>query len=262
MSFPRVPLRPDRLQNLRWSFPSTYAFARDRLTVPLINTEILRVAREYPIAFAQETEAWHPVAYLGDVDGASNRFVGADGGWIARYVPFWLRVYPFVRDGDAVLVILDPALVGVAGAHAFTDEAGALSSAAQDVSRQLLKADLGAPALREASGALVADGVAQVRPAEPSRAGDYLAFVAAAGSRELIGPRVAEWYARTPSAVELAIAAAFSNTFMPRVASKTVLLHEPQPAETPHPAAIQPLYVPPAAPADLDWLDTNEKIAF
>ncbi|WP_336488154.1 SapC family protein [Methylobacterium nigriterrae] len=262
MSHPRVPLRPDRLQNLRWSFPTAFSFARQRLTVPLIHTEILRAAREYPVAFESDTGAWRPVAYLGDVTGQANRFIDEQGRWIGSYVPFWLRVRPFLPEADAISVLLDPDFVGVSGTYAFTQDGQTLTPEAQDVERQLQRVEAGRAELEAAASALVEGGVGQMRPAPQGSTGPELAFIAAHRAAEIMGAKTAEWYARSPRAVELAIAAAFSSAFLPRVAPAQVTLPASRPKPETRPAVTAPLYVPPAAPAELDWLDMNEKVMF
>ncbi len=261
MTLPHVPFRAERLQNLRWSFPSHYGFARDLLVVPLIPTEVLRVAREYPIGLRRADGHCDVVAYLGDGEGRTNRFVDAQERWTGRYIPFWLRVRPFVLEEAAASVLLDPGLVGVAGTYAFTEDGRTLSAQAEDVARQLDRVQRGAGALSAAAALLLETGIAQTTSGPP---GAGLAFVPASRPADILSTGTADWYARDPRAVELAIAASFSTAFLPAVAETPVTLdtaHAP-PETAPLTAAVAPLYVPTAVPADLDWLDTGEKIAF
>lgn len=264
MSLALAPLQAERLRNLRWSFAKDFSFARDRLTVPLIHSEILRVAREYPIAMEPgEDGRWSPVAYLGDAEGAANRFVDGHGTWTAAYVPFWLRVYPFVRDAGAFAVSLDPAFVGVGGTYAFDDGDG-LSREAADVAVQLERAEAGRIQIEAAGRALVEGGVAGRRSGDGAGAGDGpggLAFVPASRPAEIIGPRTVEWLARGSRMLELAVAAAFSNAFMPRTGTATLTLDPQRPVQAARLPTATPLYVPTAA-ADLDWLDMDEKMLF
>ncbi|MCF4130230.1 SapC family protein [Methylobacterium sp. SyP6R] len=261
MNLPFVPFRPDRLQNLRWSFPSQYGFARDLLFVPLIPTELLRVAREYPIGLHRTAEGCEVVAYLGDAEAHTNRFVDAQGAWRGGYVPFWLRVRPFTREQGDTGILLDPGLVGVAGTYAFTEDGRTLSAEAEDVARQLNRVQRGTAALSAAAALLLEREIAQISSGAP-RAG--LAFVPASRPAEVLSTDIATWYARDPRAVELAVAASFSTTFLPVAAETPVTLdtaHAPA-VIVPHQTGVAPLYVPTAVPADLDWLDTGEKIAF
>lgn len=262
MSHACVPLSPERLQNLRWSFPNSYEFARAQATVPLIATELLRVSREYPVLLERQGDRWIPVAYLSDAAGTSNRFVAADGRWKGSYVPFWLRVRPFVPEADGLGLLLDPALVGVAGAYAFTQDGPTLSMQARSVESQIRKALGGRSELATAATALVENGVALVRPGAGREGQADLASVPPHHPAEIMGAKIGEWYARSPKAIELAIAAAFSASFLPRAEPSEVTLPSARPPPETLPPASSPLYVPPAAPADLDWLDTNEKVMF
>lgn len=262
MTLARAPLQPERLRNLRWSFARDYGFARERLTVPLIHSEILRVAREYPIAIApDETGAWAPVAYLGDATGTANRFVDATGNWTASYVPFWLRVYPFVREAGSVAVTLDPGFVGVGGSYAF-EEGDALSQEAAGVLLQIERAEAGRAQIAAAAKGLIDGGVASPREGQGEGEAARLAFVPAGRPAEVIGTRTVDWLARGDRMVELAIAAAFSSAFMPRTGPATLTLDPQRPAQTARLPQATPLYVPTAAAADLDWLDMDEKLIF
>ncbi|AWN41723.1 SapC family protein [Methylobacterium durans] len=262
MSFAHVSLTPERLQNLHWSFPKAFHFARARVFVPLIQTEILRAAREYPIAFAREGEQWHPVAYLGDTSGQTNRFVDDKGEWQAGYVPFWLRVYPFVHAHEACTVLLDPSFVGVSGSHAFTTADRKLTQEVRGVADQVRKASAGAALLQAAATQIVEEGIAQPRTGLSAPDSAPLLFVAAGRPADVLAAKAADWYARSALTVELAIAAAFSSASMPRAEPAAVTLEPPPEPAPARPAAIAPTYVPPAAPADLDWLDMSEKISF
>ncbi|WP_430912060.1 SapC family protein [Methylobacterium sp. sgz302541] len=261
MTLSRTPLQPERLRNLRWSFPKDFSFARDRLSVPLIHTEILRVAREYPIAMAPDGEGrWMAVAYLGDIAGTANRFVDASGSWTAAYVPFWLRVYPFVRDeAGAFAVTLDPTFVGVGGTYAF-DDGDALSKEASEVALQLERAETGRGQVADAATALVTGGVASHRL--DGVGPEDLAFVPAGRPAEVIGPRTVDWFGRGARMVEMAVAAAFSSAFMPRAVPSALTLDPQRPATAGRLPPAAPLYVPTAAVADLDWLDMDEKVLF
>ncbi|GEP02301.1 SapC family protein [Methylobacterium oxalidis] len=262
MSFARVALSPERLQNLHWSFAKTFQFARDRLYVPLIQTEILRAAREYPIAFVREGEQWLPVAYLGDAAGQTNRFVDDKGSWQAGYVPFWLRVYPFVHAHEACAVLLDPGFVGVSGSHAFTTADRKLTQEARGVADQVRKASAGGALLQTAASQIVEEGIAQPRPGHSGRDSEPLLFVSAGRPADVLAAKAGDWYARSALTVELAIAAAFSSASMPRAEPAAVTLEPPPEVAPTRPAPLAPTYVPPAAPADLDWLDMSEKISF
>jgi hypothetical protein len=77
--------------------------------------EMLHAAREYVIVFVRSDETVMPVALLG-VESASNGYVTATGGWDARYVPAFVRRYPFVfsrsEDGARFTLCIDESWIG------------------------------------------------------------------------------------------------------------------------------------------------------
>jgi hypothetical protein len=97
---------------LRVRPPDSYQFTADATLVPLLSGEFAPVAREFPIAFIRgaATGEFVPVALTG-VPQSKNLFVGADGSWDARYIPAYVRRYPFVyieTSPDNFTVCIDP----------------------------------------------------------------------------------------------------------------------------------------------------------
>lgn len=81
---------------LRYQASADFGFARGVNSVPLVAGEFALALKHYPIVFARgKDEAILPLALLGLEDGV-NGFVNADGGWLADYVPAFVRRYPFV----------------------------------------------------------------------------------------------------------------------------------------------------------------------
>lgn len=79
-----------------------FAYARNTNSVPLMAVEFLRSAAEYPVMFAAAGNGEVlPVAVLG-LQMRQNVFIGPDGGWTGRYIPAFVRRYPFIfaADGD------------------------------------------------------------------------------------------------------------------------------------------------------------------
>lgn len=74
---------------------NNYNFARNTNSVILAGVEFTEAAKEYPIVFAKSGERVVPVALLG-LRNEENLFVGEDGKWDARYIPAFVRRYPFV----------------------------------------------------------------------------------------------------------------------------------------------------------------------
>jgi hypothetical protein len=105
-----------------------YSFSKETNSIPLAAVEFFDTAREYPIAFTgKEGGALFPIALLG-VRQNENIFVSAEGKWEGRYVPAFVRRYPFVlaekQDADDFNVYLDESYSGFGAAEGerlFTD---------------------------------------------------------------------------------------------------------------------------------------------
>jgi len=95
---------------------NTYAFTRNVNSVPLMATEFPQAAMEYPIVFANSGDAIMPVVILG-ARQQENLYLAADGGWKARYIPAFVRRYPFVfstsQDGQTYTLCIDEAFSGL-----------------------------------------------------------------------------------------------------------------------------------------------------
>lgn len=108
---------------------TSFGFARSAHSLPLTAVEFTEACKEYPVVFARDSQGQVlPVLLLGLRDG-ENLFVDADGRWTARYVPAFVRRYPFVLaqiDGSQLGVCIDQAWEGVGSSgDALFDEAGA-----------------------------------------------------------------------------------------------------------------------------------------
>ncbi len=93
-----------------------YHFARETNCVYIAGIEFPQACREYPIVFASAADdTVFPVVLLG-LKGAQNLFLDAEGGWRARYVPAYLRRYPFVlarlEEGERYTVCIDESCSG------------------------------------------------------------------------------------------------------------------------------------------------------
>lgn len=104
-------------QHAAFSIDTTqdYSFASGVNSVPLTATEFPFAARDYVIVFAgQETPM--PVAILG-VQQDKNVFVSDDGHWQGRYIPAFVRRYPFVfsssEDGSTFTLCVDKEFKGL-----------------------------------------------------------------------------------------------------------------------------------------------------
>jgi len=106
-----------------------YAFCRNVNSVPLMAVEFPMAAAEYPIVFTVGDDAVAPVVILG-MRGKENLYVSPEGTWQAKYVPAFVRRYPFVfsaQDNAKNFVLcVDEAFAGFnregRGQRLFTDE--------------------------------------------------------------------------------------------------------------------------------------------
>ena len=90
-----VPVSPQR--HGKWCVePSTdhFGFARLANSVPLAAVEIPHAAREYTVVFAAGGESVIPVVIL-SINADENLYLTEEGGWAAKYIPAFVRRYPF-----------------------------------------------------------------------------------------------------------------------------------------------------------------------
>lgn len=94
----------------------TFGFARDVNSVPVLAAEFAACAAEFAIVFAGTEEVVFPSVILG-LKGNENAMVAEDGTWKGRYVPAFLRRYPFVfagaQDGESFALCIDEEFDGV-----------------------------------------------------------------------------------------------------------------------------------------------------
>lgn len=104
-----VPVSSQRHKDWSVKTGSGYTYAQETNSVPLIAVEFPVAALEYAIVFAGEDKVM-PLAVLG-VRNQENLYLKDDGGWEAKYVPAFLRQYPFVfssmEDGKKFALCID-----------------------------------------------------------------------------------------------------------------------------------------------------------
>ncbi len=90
-----------------------YRFSSEVNSVPLMAVEFPQAASEYPIVFAGGGSEIAPAVILG-VRGSENLFVSGESEWKAKYIPAFVRRYPFVfaRQADRFLLCLDEEYAG------------------------------------------------------------------------------------------------------------------------------------------------------
>ena len=90
-----VPLSKERHADWSVEMGGDYSFARNVNAVPLLATEIPAAAAEYAIVFTGTDETVMPAALLG-IRNDDNVYLTETGGWHAKYIPAFVRRYPFV----------------------------------------------------------------------------------------------------------------------------------------------------------------------
>ncbi|MBR0793500.1 SapC family protein [Bradyrhizobium manausense] len=92
-----------------------YGFSSKTNSVPLMAVEFPAAASEYAIVFAGTKDNVMPAVILG-VRDSENLFLSEDSKWDGKYVPAFLRRYPFVfstsSDGERFVLCIDEAYSG------------------------------------------------------------------------------------------------------------------------------------------------------
>ena len=94
---------------------SGYAFSGKTNSVPLMAIEFPFAACEYLIVFAGTKESFTPAVILG-VRESQNLYLSQDAKWDAKYIPAFVRRYPFVftksDDEKRLVLCIDEAYAG------------------------------------------------------------------------------------------------------------------------------------------------------
>ncbi len=103
-----VPLTRGRHSDCFIETGNNYGFSREVNSVPLMAVEFPQAAQDYAIVFTGSDSEIMPAVILG-VRGNENLFVTDDQTWNARYIPAFVRRYPFVfsRTGDRFILCVD-----------------------------------------------------------------------------------------------------------------------------------------------------------
>jgi hypothetical protein len=97
-----VPVSSERHRDHSVRTGQSYGFAREINSVPLLTSEFITAATQYPIIFAGAGDQVMPAALFGLRDN-ENLYVDDAGKWTGGYIPAFLRRYPFVfakADGE------------------------------------------------------------------------------------------------------------------------------------------------------------------
>ena len=94
-----TPVSAERHKDLAVKTGTNYGFAKEVNSVPLTAIEFAQASGEYPIVFAGNDDAVMPAVILG-VSQNQNLFVDDNGVWQGKYIPAFVRRYPFVFSTD------------------------------------------------------------------------------------------------------------------------------------------------------------------
>lgn len=95
-----VPVSAASHGDVSFKSADSYAFSAGINAVPLMAVEFMRAATEYAIVFTETGDDVMPVAVLG-VRPEQNLYLSPDAQWQAKYVPAFIRRYPFVFSASA-----------------------------------------------------------------------------------------------------------------------------------------------------------------
>jgi SapC len=111
-----VPVNPRQHADLAVKSGADYGFAKQVNSVPLMAAEFEPACGEYAIVFAGQDKEITPVVLLG-VRDQENLYVDDKGAWNAKYVPAFVRRYPFVfsstDNGENFTLCVDEDFQGV-----------------------------------------------------------------------------------------------------------------------------------------------------
>src|SRR3954466_7155992 len=111
-----VPVSASRHRNYSVEPVSGYGFSAGINAVPLMAVEFLRAAAEYAIVFTTAGDEIAPAVVLG-LHGNQNLYLAPDGKWKAKYLPAFLRRYPFVfstsEDQKTLTLCIDEGYAGL-----------------------------------------------------------------------------------------------------------------------------------------------------
>ena len=91
----------------------TFAYARACRSAILAAVELNKAIKEFPVVFVRENDDYLPMSIFG-LQQNQNLFVDETGQWTAKYVPAFIRRYPFVpalgqKEDDPMTVCIDEA---------------------------------------------------------------------------------------------------------------------------------------------------------
>lgn len=110
-----APVSKDKHSDYSVKAGSDYAFAKNINSIPLTAVEFAHAATDFAIVFAGEGDNLMPAVITG-VREDENLYVDDAGAFTAKYIPAFLRRYPFVfssrDDGATFTLCIDEAFDG------------------------------------------------------------------------------------------------------------------------------------------------------
>ena len=110
-----TPVSVERHKDLAVKSGVSYRFASSVNSVPLTAVEFAQAAAEYPIVFAGAGDSVMPAVILG-AQQTENLFINDEGAWQGKYIPAFVRRYPFVfstdKEGKTFILHIDESFEG------------------------------------------------------------------------------------------------------------------------------------------------------
>ena len=73
-----------------------FSFAEKTNSIQIAGIEFIEAAKEYPIIFVKLSDGSFVPCVLNGLKDAQNLYIGKDKQWDARYIPAYVRRYPFI----------------------------------------------------------------------------------------------------------------------------------------------------------------------
>ena len=110
-----VPINAGTHSDISIKRTSNFEFSRGINAIPILAAEFHSAAQDMAIVFTGDDDAAVPVALTG-VKPNENLYLDIEGRWTGRYIPAFLRRYPFIfarSDEDTMTLCLDESYSGV-----------------------------------------------------------------------------------------------------------------------------------------------------
>lgn len=111
-----VPVNAAAHKDVSVKISGTFGFAKEISSAPIVAAEFMAAAADSVIVFAGTEESVFPAVLLG-VETDRNDYINADGVWTGRYIPAFLRRYPFIfaqdESGAQLTLCIDESFEGI-----------------------------------------------------------------------------------------------------------------------------------------------------